>query len=125
MHNRFSPPRMHRGGGGNGKVVTVCKDDQTASYRFGPPDGPAELQLRRPFGAGAEALPWPGIGRTIWEAVRLSNGDVTYEVYAGFDKFDAVQAPDEDPRFGGIRVEQDGTEIAHLHCAAGGVDYAF
>ena len=66
------------------------------------------------------------IGRTIWEAIRLRNNAVIYEVYAGFDKFDAVDPEKPDSRFGGVVVLQDGKgEIAHLKCLAGTVKYTY
>ena len=113
---------MERGG----KALHVCRSETQVSYRFGPKGGTPELALTRPIGEGAEFVPWPGIGRTIWEAVRLRNNAVIYEVYAGFDKFDAVDDSKPDSRFGGVVVMQDGKgEIAHLKCRAGTVDYSF
>lgn len=113
---------MERGG----KALQLCRSDQRVSYSYGPKGGAPDLALSRPVGQGAEIMPWPGIGRTIWEAVRLRNHDVIYEVYAGFDKFDAVDPDKPDSRFGGVVVMQDGKgEIAHLKCRAGTVDYSF
>ncbi|MBQ0751040.1 MAG: hypothetical protein KBT70_12655 [Roseovarius sp.] len=113
---------MERGG----KALQVCRSETQVSYRFGPKGGTPELALTRPIGEGAEFVPWPGIGRTIWEAVRLRNNAVIYEVYAGFDKFDAVDDSKPDSRFGGVVVMQDEKgEIAHLKCRAGTVDYGF
>lgn len=108
------------------RAVLVCMNDAVVSYRYGPIGGEAELSLSREFGNGAQAFPWPGIGRTIWEGVQLRNADVTYEIYGGFDRLRAVEEPDVDTRFGGIIVTQDGRgEIAHLRCRAGSVEYAF
>lgn len=113
----------------NGKAVEVCMSDDIARYTFGRPGQTPELALSLRFGQGAEAVPWPGVGRTIWEAVRLTNNDVIYEVYGGFDKQEAVEwDPDKDPNptFGGIYIEDlDGTALAHLRCSAGTVDYGF
>ena len=93
------------------KALNVCRSETEVSYRFGPKGGTPELALTRPIGDGAELVPWPGIGRTIWEAVRLRNNAVIYEVY----KFDAVDDSKPDSRFGGVVVLQDGKgEIAHL-----------
>jgi hypothetical protein len=111
----------------NGKAVEVCTTDDVARYRFGRPGQTPELSLR--FGEGAEAVPWSGIGRTIWEAVRLTSNDVIYEVYGGFDKFEAVEDdPNDDiyPQFGGIYIEdRQGNELAHLQCIPSTVDYAY
>lgn len=113
---------MERGG----KALRVCRSETHVSYSFGPRMGVPDLALTRPIGAGADIVPWPGIGRTIWEAVRLRNKDVIYEVYAGFDKFDAVDVGKPDSRFGGVVVLQDGKgEVAHLKCRAGTVDYTY
>ncbi len=113
----------------NGKYVEVCTTDDVARYRFGRPGQTPELALSLRFGQGAEAVPWPGLGRTIWEAVRLTNNDVVYEVYGGFDKFEAVEDdPDDDifPQFGGIYIEDRlGIELAHLQCIPSTVDYAY
>ena len=78
-------------------------------------------------------VPWNGVGRTIWEAIRLTNNDVVYEVYGGFDRLLAVEdhvrdesEMDLDPVFGGIFVEDfDGTELAHLHCLPETVNYGY
>lgn len=113
---------MERGG----KVLQLCRSDQQVSYSYGPKGGAPELALSRSVGQGAEIVPWPGIGRTIWEAVRLRNNEVIYEVYAGFDKFDAVDPDKPDSRFGGVVVLEDTKgEVAHLKCRAGTVDYSF
>lgn len=113
---------MERGG----KMLHLCRSETHVSYSFGPKGGAPDLALTRPIGDGAEIVPWPGIGRTIWEAVRLRNNAVIYEVYAGFDKFDAVDDTKPDSRFGGVVVLQDGKgEIAHLKCRAGTVEYSF
>ena len=111
---------------GDGKAVELCHDERKLSYRFGPKGGAPELALSLRFGEGAEHEPWPGIGRTIWEAMRLRNNDVLYEVYAGFDKIDAVEPGPPDGLFGGIVVHRDGVgEIAHLRCRAGTVEYVY
>lgn len=111
---------------GRERAVTLCRGDRSVSYRYGPINAEPELTLQRDFGNGAEAVPWPGVGRTVFETVLLRNADVTYEVYGGFDRFRAAEEPDVDTRFGGIIVTQDGRgEIAHLRCRDGSVDYAF
>lgn len=108
------------------RVVVACMNDSVASYRYGPRGAEPELTLTRAFGQGATSIPWPGVGRSIWEGLTLRNGDFTYEVYGGFDRMTAVEDPEQDSRFGGIVVMQDGRgEIARLSCQAGTVDYAF
>ncbi|MFQ3183564.1 MAG: hypothetical protein ACI9RO_000789 [Alteromonas macleodii] len=72
---------------------------------------------------------WPGIGRTIWEALRLINNDVIYEVYGGFDK---LKVDDDNPkkhiysRFGGIYIEDFlGNELPDLQCIPSTVVYTY
>ncbi len=112
-----------------GKMVEVCTDGSFVDYTFGHPNQTPELSISLAFQEGAEMVPWPGIGRSIWEAVRITNNDVTYEIYAGFDKQEAVEWDPEtevSPVFGGIYIEDvDGAEIAHLECVAGTVDYGY
>ncbi|WP_297771122.1 hypothetical protein [uncultured Roseovarius sp.] len=111
---------------GGGKELLLCRSETQVTYRFGPKGGVPELALSTTVGEGAEIVPWPGIGRTIWEAVRLRNGNVVYEVYAGFDRFDAADPEKPDSRFGGVVVlTDDAGEIAHLKCRAGAVDYSY
>lgn len=112
----------------NGKAVEVCMTDNITRYSYGRPGQTPELALSLRFGQGADAVPWNGVGRTIWEAVRLSNNDVVYEVYGGFDRLNAVDdtIPIEEIMFGGIFIEdQNGNELAHLRCIPATVDYAF
>jgi hypothetical protein len=113
----------------NGKAVEVCMTDNLARYSFGQPGHTPELALSLGFGQGAEFVPWTGIGRTVWEAVRLTNNDITYDVYGGFDKFEAVEDdPNDDvyPQFGGIYiVDRLGKHLAHLQCIPSTVNYAY
>jgi hypothetical protein len=113
----------------NGKAVEVCMTDNVARYSFGRPGQTPELALSLRFGQGAEFVPWNGIGRTISEAVRLTNNDVTYEVYGGLDKFEAFEDdPNDDiyPLFGGIYIEdRQGKELAYLECIPSTVTYAY
>ena len=113
----------------NGKYVEVCLTDELARYRYGRPGQSPELHLALPYGDGAEFVPWQGIGRTIWEAVRFTNEDVVYEVYGGFDRVEAVEWDPEtevSPVFGGIYVEdRQGEVLARLECTPGTVEYVF
>jgi len=113
----------------NGKAVEVCTDGNFVDYTFGYPGQQPELAITLAYQEGAEAVPWNGVGRTIWEAIRLTNNDVTYEVYGGFDKQAAVEWDPEtepNPMFGGIFIEDvDGNELAHMRCTAGTVDYGY
>ncbi len=106
------------------KKVEVCHTLDEATYRFGPPGGQAELELRRPV-TDVHLTPWPGIGRTIWEEVIFRNASHSYTVYGGIDR-----APSEDGSgeilvtlAGGVVVHQAEQEIAHLTCDPGSVDF--
>lgn len=113
----------------NGKSVELCTDGNFARYTFGRPGQDPELAVRLAFGEGAEMIPWNGVGRSIWEAIRVQNNDVIYEVYAGIDKMLAVEDDPNDeiyPTFGGILVEDlDGNELAHLQCIPASVEYRY
>jgi len=112
----------------NGKTVEVCTDGSFVDYTFGRPGERPELAISLAFQDGAEWVPWNGVGRSIWEAIRLTNNDVVYEVYGGFDRHlaaDETKAHGE-VFFGGILVEDfDGSELAHLRCDPATVDYGY
>ncbi|SLN22581.1 hypothetical protein [Pseudooctadecabacter jejudonensis] len=113
---------------GNGKTITVCTDGNIVDYSFGVSGQSPELAISLAYQEGAEKVPWTGVGRSIWEAIRLTNNDVTYEVYAGFDRFLAADDTKTlaEVFFGGIVVEDfDGTELAHLRCDPATVNYGY
>ncbi len=98
-------------------------------YAYGRAGQTPELEISRRFGAGAEFTPWPGVGGSIWESIRFTNSDVIYEVYAGLERFAAVEdSPEfkEHPQFGGILVlDSDESEIAHFKCIPRSVLYNY
>ncbi|MCA0043017.1 hypothetical protein [Celeribacter litoreus] len=102
----------------NGKEVTINVQAEGVSYAFGPPHAAPELQLERPY-ADVGVLPWNGVGRSIWEEIRIPNGDVTYAVWGSFDRMTEAHEVS-----GGIVVERGGEELARLDCAPSGVIYA-
>lgn len=112
----------------NGKAVEVCTDRNLVDYTFGRLGQRPELAISLAFQDGAEMVPWSGAGRSIWEAIRLTNDDVVYEVYGGFDR---QLAADETKTlaevfFGGILVEDiNGNELAHLTCEPATVNYSY
>ena len=109
----------------NGRTVEVCTTDETARYTYGAPGQTPELSLSRTFGAGAEKIPWNGVGRSIWEAIWLKNNDVIYEVYGGFDRMTAADDTVAS-HFGGIVVEDaTGQVLLHLHCLPDTFYYAY
>ena len=103
------------------KAVDVCVQGSTASYRFGPTGGAAELALTVPISA-LDYTPWPGIGSNIWERVIFTNGGVSYEVYGSVSKaVDTKGQPAE--IYGGIDVFEKGSLLASLTCDTGSVDF--
>lgn len=112
----------------NGKAVEVCTDGNFVDYTFGRPGQRPELAISLAFQEGAEMVPWNGVGRSIWEAIRLTNNDVVYEVYGGFDRQLAVDETKTlaEVFFGGILVEDiNGNELTHLRCNPVTVNYSY
>lgn len=112
----------------NGKAVEVCTDGNFVDYTFGRPGQRPELAISLAFQEGAEMVPWNGVGRSIWEAIRLTKNDVVYEVYGGFDRQLAVDETKTlaEVFFGGILVEDiNGNELTHLRCNPVTVNYSY
>ncbi len=103
------------------KSVEVCVGQKTASYRYGPTGGAAELALTVPL-SDVEHIPWPGVTGTIWERLIFTNGDVQYDVYGSISK---RQNADGTPSeiYGGIDVNQNGETLAALECDQGSIDF--
>nr|WP_321508604.1 hypothetical protein [uncultured Celeribacter sp.] len=93
------------------KTLDLCLDPYSVNllYRFGPPGAP-ELELIRPL-SSATYVPWPGIGRAIWEQVTLTNYEASYEVFWMFDKIDRLEK-------GGVIVTSGEELLAELHCTS-------
>ncbi|MEJ6397781.1 hypothetical protein [Yoonia sp. 208BN28-4] len=104
-----------------GKTVEVCASKSTASYRFGPRGGQAELALSVPV-SDVDYAPWPGVGSSIFEAVTFYNNTVAYEVYAGVDRNPSASGKQNVP-FGGINIFENGAQIATLECDDGSVAF--
>lgn len=93
------------------KQLSLCRAGAAdILYSFSGPQG-IELRLYRAAG-DYEYRPWPGIGRTIWESVRFSNGPFSYEVFASYDKIDQTSAA-------GVSVLRAETELARFTCDDG------
>ncbi len=108
------------------KSVSVCFDDEIATYRFGPKMGIPELELTEPI-ASLGYTPWPGAGDTLWEEVMFSNSGYTYTVVSGLkrtfpDEKDAVVV---EGLFGGVLVRRGEEEIANFSCDPFSVYYDF
>ncbi len=108
------------------KSVAVCFDDAAASYRFGIKGQTPELVITTSI-ADLDYVPWNGIGRAIWEAVRFSNGDYTYEAHGGFDRMFGLET-DEDiapAHFGGVSVTRGDALVVDLDCDRTTVTFAW
>jgi hypothetical protein len=98
------------------KELTTCLQGEQVSYAFGRSGAKPDLELQRNV-RDVNMVPWPGIGRSIWETFTLENAGTFYTVYYNQEKDpDAVQSLS-----GGVIVEQGGRELAHLHCDSGSV----
>ena len=71
----------------DGKEILLRDAGSTINYRFGPPDGPPELQLGVPRDQ-ASTWQWKGIGRSMSYSVNVPNGDTTYRVFWSADRID-------------------------------------
>ena len=94
------------------KQLELCLDGGRLTYRFGRPGAP-ELELTRDLSEIAYT-PWPGIGRTIWEDVEITNEGVTYAIHSWVERpLDTGEAP----RSGtGLIVLQGAEPLAELTC---------
>lgn len=105
------------------KFLDVCFNDTQISYRFGTIGGKIELELNRSL-KEIEYTPWPGVGRTIWESVIFENDGVRYEVHGAIDKKMTLE-DDETPIRGGVAVHKDKTQLSHIECDAGSVEFSY
>lgn len=99
------------------KMLSVCHDDEVASYRFGPYMGTPELELTENI-ATLDYTPWPGAGDTIWEDVTFSNEGYTYTVSAAIKRI-IPEGPEPlvgVTHFGGVTVRRGDEVIADLNC---------
>lgn len=93
----------------------VCLQDDVVYYAYGAAGASPDLLLARDVGA-VDMVPWPGIGRTIWEEAGFSNGDVEYRLTYAVDKM-----AETEPAEGVLLVRQGGNQIAELICDRGSV----
>lgn len=85
------------------------------TYTFGPEAEP-ELALERDV-LDVDYVPWAGVGRTLYESVRLENGGYVYEVWHGIDRLDLDAVLE-----GGVTVSRGEESIAALRCDAGSAE---
>ena len=108
----------------NGKRVEIMHTDRSATYAYGDPGVLDDLVLKRPLNQ-VYLLPWPGIGRTIWEEVTFENRSYFYTVFGAIER---LYPEDEDAEIevrvsGGIVVRRLDDEVARLVCLPGTVDF--
>lgn len=99
-------------------VLRVTADAQSVSYAFGPPEAP-ELSLSNPLD-GNGFMPWPGIGRTIFESIAFTNEGFSYVVYWSLDRLDPDSVLE-----GGVTISGGGDVETTLLCDPGSVDAPF
>jgi len=92
------------------RQVDVCIDGADITYAYGAPGAAPELVLREPVATVAHD-PWPGVGRTIWEATTFINQGYAYEVAISVDRLD-----ESAPVQGSVTVMKAGETLARLHC---------
>ncbi|WP_417794575.1 hypothetical protein [Terasakiella pusilla] len=110
---------------GRNTEVSVCFDDQVATYRYGPTGGAAELQLSETI-ERVDFEPWSGSGVSIFESVTFYNGDYAYNVGGGFDRpFSEEEMQQEQRRFGWVEVTESGEHAVSLECIPETVSYGF
>lgn len=108
------------------KAVDVCVEGDKLTYRFGRVGSSPDLALSVSV-IDAAYLPWPGIGRAIWERVTFQNQNTSYVVTGVIDRTYPEDESDEaqvDVR-GMIEVVEGGETLAELECDAGSVDFAY
>jgi len=112
---------------GGARTLQVCLNGPDALYRFGSTGKRPDLEVTTPVSA-LEYLPWPGIGRDIWETVTFSNGAFRYEVATGFSRIpqdDDGSDAGQPPVYGSVHVTENGAAIADLQCDAGTVEWGY
>lgn len=106
--------------------VAVCFDDQIATYRYGPIGGAPELTLSESI-AQVDFVPWPGVGRSIYEYVTFFNGAFSYEVGGGFQRpvDNGEETEENTEKYGWLTIEKDGEAVSSLECRPETVTYGF
>jgi hypothetical protein len=96
-----------------GKIVEVCLDGDTVSYAFGPKNKP-DMEISTPL-TELSYRPWNGIGSMMSDAVQFTNGDYSYEVWAGIQKMNDETAPAPEWS-GGVNILKGEDLVAYLDC---------
>ena len=103
---------------GGTKRVETCLMGESALYRFGPVGGTPELELSAHI-RDVGMTPWPGVSRSIWEAVIFYNRDISYEVSYAIDR-----DPEANEVTGSVAVLRGDDTLAILDCDRGTVQSA-
>lgn len=106
------------------KTVQVCMNGEDAVYRFGSTGAQPELEITTPLDT-VDYLPWPGIGRDIWETVTFANGPYRYEVATGFSRPMEGDDSDLEPTYGSIVITRNALPVTRLECDPGSVDWSY
>jgi hypothetical protein len=99
---------------GSGKILEVCAEAKGFTYSFGPAGAP-ELRLAAPYSKGP-VIPWAGVGRAIWLAVRFPAEGYVYEAWLSMDRLTETALTE-----GGVNVlAMPGEElVASIECRPG------
>lgn len=93
------------------KVLTICVDDEAATYSFGP-HGRPELELNESFST-LDYHPWVGMGRWEQNWVAFTNGAYEYRVSVARDRLDTDR---QELWEVGVTVLQGSRTITRLTC---------
>jgi len=92
------------------KTVSVCISGDSIFYEYGKTGAKPDLRLVENI-RDVDHLPWPGIGRSIWNETTFYNAEYSYSIYMSMDRMS-----DEHPIDAGIVVAKAGKELARLEC---------
>lgn len=109
---------------GESASLSVCYDEETAEYRYGPIGGEPTLILTETI-ENLHFTPWPGVGGAIWDDVTFRHDGADYVVTGGIER---IFPEDEDEEiklipFGGVGIVRDGEQTARLMCAPETIEY--
>jgi hypothetical protein len=100
------------------KSVSICLQNDVALYSFGAAGRSPEMLLGRRVEA-VEMTPWSGVGRSIWEEVRIYNDIYSYILSYAIDRSGEMPI---DARL--IVAEGEESQLAELICDTGSVRHA-
>lgn len=100
---------------GGQKEVRLCLQAGVVLYSFGKSGRTSDMVLGRAV-EGVEMTPWNGVGRSIWEEVRIYNNIYSYILSYAIDRTGEMPV---DARL--IVAEGEDAQLAELVCDAGSV----